>query len=193
MGSILKVDNLQNSDGTRTIASDSGTAWSWGSNVPAGTVVDVKNHQFGSMLNLGDGTSVQIPYDDNIPQITQGGEVMTLAITPKSTTNKLKIDVIVSVSGSTSEEKIVVALFQDTTTNALACVCDEFYDSNYMITIPLTHFMTAGTTSSTTFKVRCGRTDSNSNPLTINGQGGSRKFGGVCSTCITITEITEYS
>ena len=91
MGSILKVDNLQNSDGTRTIASDSGTAWSWGSNVPAGTVVNVVNHQFGSMLNLGDGTSVQIPYDDTIPLITEGAEVMTLAITPKSTTNKLKI------------------------------------------------------------------------------------------------------
>ena len=186
MGSILKVDNLQNSDGTRTIASDSGTAWSWGSNVPEGTVVNVKNHQFGSVLDLG---NVQIPYDDTIPQITEGGEVMTLAITPKSTTNKLKIDVIVSVSASLSEEKIVVALFQDTTANALACVCDEFVDSNYMLAIPLTHFMTAGTTSSTTFKVRCGRTDSHSNPLTINGYNGSRKFGGVSSTCITITEI----
>ena len=190
MGSTLKVDNLQNSDGTRTIASDSGTAWSWGSNVPEGTVVNVVNNQFGSVLDLG---NVQIPYDDTIPQNTEGGEVMTLAITPKSTTNKLKIDVIVSMSTTLSEEKVVVALFQDTTANALACVSEELYDSNYMLAIPLTHFMTAGTTSSTTFKVRCGRTDSHSNPLTINGYNGSRKFGGVSSTCITITEITKYS
>ena len=171
----------------KTIISQSGTANpTWGTGAPTGAVVNVLNHQFGSVLNLG---NVTIPYDDTIPQNTEGGEVMTLAITPKSTTNKLKIDVIVSMSTTLSGEKVVVALFQDSTADALACVSEELYDSTYMLAIPLTHFMTAGTTSSTTFKVRCGRTDSHSNPLTINGYNGSRKFGGVSSTCITITEI----
>ena len=57
MGSILKVDNLQNSDGTRTIASDSGTAWSWGANAPSGMVLE----QFllpcnGSSITVQSGT-----------------------------------------------------------------------------------------------------------------------------------------
>ena len=57
MGSTLKVDNLQNSDGTRTIASDSGTAWSWGANAPAGMVIE----QFllpcnGSSITVQSGT-----------------------------------------------------------------------------------------------------------------------------------------
>ena len=57
MGSILKVDNLQNSDGTRTLASDSGTAWSWGANAPSGMVIE----QFytpcdGSAITVQSGT-----------------------------------------------------------------------------------------------------------------------------------------
>ena len=60
-----------------------------------------------------------------------------------------------------------------------------------MNTEVLKHYMTAGTTSATTFKVRIGRTDSHSNPFTINGYNGARKFGGVSSTSITIMEIAQ--
>lgn len=191
MPSTLQVDKIIDGSATtnKELAEYSSSAWSWGKGVPDGTVVQVKNYQFGSVLDLG---NAQIPYDDTIPQNTEGGEVMTLAITPLSTTNKLKIDVLVNMSGSISAEKIVVALFQDSTANALAISCEELYDSAYMLAVPLTYFMTAGTESSTTFKVRAGRTDSStSNAVTINGHDGSRKFGGVSATSITITEIKE--
>ena len=188
MPSDLQVDNIKDGSATKTLAEYSSSAWSWGSGVPDGTVVQVKNYQFGSVINLG---NVLIPYDDTIPQNTEGGEVMTLAITPLSTTNKLKIDILVNMSGSLSGEKMVVALFQDSTANALAVSCEELYDSNYMLAVPLTHFMTAGTTSSTTFKVRAGRTDSHGNEMAINGYAGLRKFGGVSVTSITITEIKD--
>ena len=53
---------------------------------------------------------------------------------------------------------------------------------------PLTHFMTAGTTSATTFKIRYG-TESGGD-TTFNGEGGgNRRFAGVCNSSITITEI----
>ena len=190
MPSQIQVDKIIDSGSTsnKELAEYSSSAWSWGQGVPDGTVVQVKNHQFGSVLNLGNAL---VPYDDTIPQNDEGGEVMTLAITPLSTTNKLKIDILVNMSPTLSAEKIVIALFQDTNADAIACSCEELYDSNYMLAIPLTHFMTAGTTSSTTFKVRAGRTDSHGNALTINGYAGSRKFGGVSVTSITITEIKD--
>ena len=54
-----------------------------------------------------------LPFDDTIPQITEGDEFMTLAITPKSSSNKLKIDVIVNGASSASGD-ITIALFVGT-------------------------------------------------------------------------------
>ena len=157
-------------------------------NMPAGSVLQVKNYQFGSLLSLG---NVQIPYDDTIPQITEGGEVMTLTITPQSASSKLMIEVLVNASPSLSGEKMVVSLFQDTTVDAIACVSEELYDSSYMVAIPLRHFMSSPGTSAVTFSVRAGRTDSSANSFTINGYLGARKFGGALATSITITEIAD--
>ena len=55
-------------------------------NLPSGSVVQVVNKQISSIVS---GTT-PIPYDDTIPQNTEGVEVFTLAITPKSASNKLK-------------------------------------------------------------------------------------------------------
>jgi hypothetical protein len=173
MTSIIKVDSIQTSAGKPIVNS-------------TGSVLQVVNYQFGSVLNLG---NVLFPYDDTIPQISEGGEVMTLAITPTAATSKLMIDILVNTSPTLSGEKQVVALFQDTTANALACVSEECYDSSYMFAIPLKYYTSASSTSARTYKVRLGRTDSHSNPVTVNGYNGARKFGGVLATSITITEI----
>ena len=78
MGSILKVDNLQNSDGTRTLASDSGTAWSWGTGVPSGTMIYIgetritsaaASHTVTDWTKTGNGTASQ-NLDITIPAAT---------------------------------------------------------------------------------------------------------------------------
>jgi hypothetical protein len=129
-----------------------------------------------------------MPNDDSIPQNTEGDEYMTLAITPTSSTNRLKIDVVFCGATATSNRGPVVALFQDTTANALAAAEGSGGDNNFAASICFTHYMTAGTTSATTFKVRAGSTDGSQ--LTFNGQGGTRLLGGVMASSITITEIS---
>lgn len=150
-----------------------------------GGVVQVVNTQTGA---VNTGTTL-IPYDDTIPQKTEGDEYMTLAITPTSATNKLKIEVVFYCSISNVLNDIAVALFQDTTANALAVGWTDWHHTSGHDTslIVFTHYMTTGTTSETTFKVRAG--GSASSTLTFNGQGGSRKYGGVMASSITITEI----
>lgn len=78
MGSTLKVDNLQNSDGTRTLASDSGTAWSWGTGVPSGTMIYIgetritsaaASHTVTDWTKTGNGTASQ-NLDITIPAAT---------------------------------------------------------------------------------------------------------------------------
>ena len=130
------------------------------------------------------GTTV-MPDDDTIPQITEGDEYMTLAVTPTKATNKLKIEVVIYLTSNANDTQ-VVALFQDATAGALAAVA-EMAGANERQTISLSHFMTAGTVAETTFRVRSG--NASSNTTTFNGAGGGRNFGGVAASSITITEI----
>lgn len=148
---------------------------------PVGAAVQVVNTQTGA-VNTG---TTQIPVDDSIPQITEGDEYMTLAITPTSATNKLKIDIVCYFSWSATDP-IGFALFQDTTTDALAAV-GSFTIPPDQRTISFTHFMTAGTTSATTFRFRAG--GGGGGTFTFNGLATARRFGGVAASSITITEV----
>jgi len=145
-------------------------------------VIQVVNTMNGAVAT---GTTI-IPQDDTIPQITEGTEFMTLAITPTSATNKLKIDVVVNGAGSASNSWII-ALFQDATANALAATNCNMAANNVNTYSGLSHFMTAGTTSSTTFRVRCGTVGAGT--FTFNGALSARIFGGVIATSITISEV----
>ena len=145
----------------------------------AGKVVQIVNVQTGAVAT---GTTNTVD-DDTIPQKTEGTEFMTLAITPTNSSNKLMIEITANVSDD-GGDILQMALFQDDTANALAAVADE---GDYHRNITLRHFMTAGTTSETTFKMRAG---GRNGTTTFNGIGSARRFGGVCASSITITEIS---
>ena len=132
------------------------------------------------------GTTI-LPDDDTIPQITEGDEFMTLAITPTSATNKLKIEVVMALSQS-ANSFVTTALFQDSTASALAAMYENPGAASLSMSMSFTHFMTAGTTSETTFRVRAGM--DRTGTTTFNGNIGSRIFGGAMASSITITEIS---
>lgn len=153
------------------------------SGVGFGACVQTANYTTTAMQT---GTTT-IPQDDTIPQSTEGFEVMTLAFTPKSATNKLKITVNITASSSIAGSfNMICALFQDSTANALANAVAVGAASTYMTPVSLIHYMTAGTTSATTFKVRIGA--SAAGTTTFNGQSGARLYGGTLNSSITIEE-----
>ena len=130
------------------------TAAKFATGVGESKVVQVVNVQSASYAT---GTTA-LPMDGSIPQISEGNEFMTLAVTPTSASNKLIIHVILYGAGSAAQQ-YSCALFQDSTANALSV--DSHYSqganekySNFVIH----HYMAAGTTSATTFKVRMGHT-----------------------------------
>lgn len=149
---------------------------------PDSSIVQIVNTQTGAMAT---GTTA-IPYDDTIPQQTEGTQFMSVSITPKSATNILKIDVVVCFE-STSANYVCHVLFQDSTANAIAAAQNYVGSSGVPITTTFTHYMTAGTTSATTFKYRGG--NGSATTFTFNGQQSVRRFGGVMASSITITEI----
>ena len=149
-----------------------------------GSVLQVVNVQSGAVAT----TTTLLPGDDTIPQITEGAEFLTLAITPTSSTSKLRIDVIVYLNHSVSTAGIYAALFRDSTADALAAAASQVPNSGGQMPVCITHYATSGTTSSTTFRVRGGSGDAGT--VTFNGNSsGSRKFGGAYASTITITEI----
>jgi hypothetical protein len=131
------------------------------------------------------GTTV-MPNDDTIPQITEGNEYMTLAITPKSATSKLVIEVVWNGSSSVNGT-LAMGLFQDSTANALAAVLNTPGNTDYSTNISLTHVMVSGTTSATTFRVRVGSNAAST--TTFNGTAGTRRLGGVMASSIVIREV----
>ena len=146
-------------------------------------IVQVVNYQTGAVAT---GTTI-LPVDDTIPQKTEGDQYMTLDITPTSASNKLLIEVIWNGAQSVNNY-LSAALFQDTTSDALiTATAGVQINANTPVQIKILHYMTAGTTSKTTFKVRAG--SSGAATTTFNGQYGERRFGGRLLSSITITEI----
>ena len=147
-------------------------------------VVQVVNTQTGAVAT---GTTL-IPNDDTIPQSNEGDEYMTLAITPTSATNKLKIEVVMNLAHNSTGSRLVAALFQDIIANALAVSWGSKDSSaNAAGQVKFTHYMDAGTIVATTFKVRAGT--STGGTTTFNGINGVRRYGGLMASSITITEI----
>jgi hypothetical protein len=128
-----------------------------------------------------------VPLDDTIPQISEGTEFLTQAITPVSATDVLEIEVVLNVAGSTAGGTIIVALFQDATANALCAVAVKFAAAGDNQQVKLLHRMVAGTTSATTFRVRAGLAAAGT--VTVNGSAGARQFGGVMLSSLSIREV----
>jgi len=153
-----------------------------------GRTVQVVNIQSSAMgAELGTTGTTAIPADDTIPQwSTEGDLYLSRAITPTDASNNLKIDISLSWA-QTNTSAFTIALFQDTTADALAVAVVKNTAANVSHHTSFTHFMAAGTTSATTFKVKAGGVTGAT--TTINGFSGARKGGGVLYSSITITEI----
>lgn len=152
-------------------------AWGWHG------IVQRVNTQTGAVAT---GATV-LPTDNSIPQNIEGDEYMTLAVTPKDENNILYIDVVITLSSSQAGGAVSAALFQDSTAGALAATTHGYDIAGRLVTLNLTHKMTAGTASETTFKVRAGANGSGT--TTFNGTAGGRIFGGVMASSVTITEV----
>jgi len=150
-----------------------------------GKVLQVVNVQTSA---LATGTT-QIPHDATIPQITEGDQYMSLAITPTNVSNVLVIQVITYTSFSVALHQLTQALFKNTDTNALAISSRRgTTQTDEAATLGFVYSMVAGTTSPITYKVRCGA--GGVGTTAFNGRPGVQEFGACPKSSITITEYT---
>lgn len=135
---------------------------------------------------LATGTT-QIPFDNTIPQNTEGDQYMSLSITPTNALSTLEVEVSAVVSSSVANY-IAAALFQDTLLGALTVSVQSTFQAGAPCTLTLNYSQVAGGTSATTFKVRIGCITAGTTTLNGISGGGGALFGGTANSKITIKE-----
>jgi hypothetical protein len=125
------------------------------------------------------------PLNDNIPLISAGDEVIVSpSITPTSLSNTLMVE-FTTTYGNNGAGDVVISLFRDSITNAIAAGGSYLHNNNSQQTAVLRHYLTVPTLSAQTYSIRMGLAVWT---IYINGQGGLRRWGGVSSTVLTVTE-----
>jgi len=139
--------------------------------------------------NTASTSTAQFPYDDTIPQNTEGTELMTLAITPQSASSNLYIHI--QVCGTKSNESPVWwGLFVDSTANALAW--GGYYTGNVSIQHNgnMFHVVASASTSARTYKVRVGTDGATTGTVYINRTSASAsRMGNIGYSGMVIYEI----
>jgi hypothetical protein len=145
-----------------------------------GVIVDRAYAEYTTYTDL----TVAIPQDDTIPQNTEGTEILTATITPKSTTNRVRVRFQGMISTSASDIGCA-ALFQDSIANALAAVGNNITGNN-LEHVALEFEHVPGTTSAITYKIRAG--SSSTVNTRFNGHS-ARRYGGTARATLLIEEI----
>lgn len=180
-GTISLVPTAIAGASTLTLPAETGTLRS---TVSSGTVLQEVSFQTGALAT----GSTQIPTDDTIPQITEGVEFMTLAITPRSATSKLRIKAHLFGCSNGGASSATAALFRDAIANALAADMYTFPGVGYLFPLTLDYTMDSPGTSSTTFRVRAGPNTAVAYIFNGASSGVDRYFAGVANSFIKITE-----
>jgi hypothetical protein len=150
-----------------------------------GVVGGVVQRAYTEYLTNTDLTTA-IPGDDSIPQNTEGTEIMTQAITPKSASNRIRIRFQGQVAHSSDASAITAALFVDSTADALSASITWAPGAGIGCSLVLEYEVSAASTSARTYKVRVGPP---SGTARMNGTTSSRLFGGVSRSTLIVEEI----
>ncbi len=127
-----------------------------------------------------------VPFDNTIPQNTEGNQYMTQSITPIASPNLLSVTTQGMYSSSAANTAFAQSLFRDSVANALSTAM-AFQGSGAPVNILTQYRAQAASTSSTSFKARTGTRDAGT--TTFNGTAGAQLYGGVSNSYIQIDEI----
>jgi hypothetical protein len=131
------------------------------------------------------GTSI-IPADNTIPQVGEGNQYMSLAITPQNAGSTLKVHVVCFLSHSAALG-MQATLFRDGAANSIGGGTTTVGTAASIGCVVFTVEVAAGTTAPTTFTVNGGAAIAGT--TTFNGSAGVQRWGGALASSIIIEEI----
>ena len=92
----IQTDSIKDDSGTRVLASDSGSAWNWGSGLPSGSIVQVQYFQKTDTANMSniDVNTDYVLQDSSSPSTsTSTTGIIQVNITPQITNSKIWLQV----------------------------------------------------------------------------------------------------
>ena len=151
--------------------------------------------QIQSSLSTSYGaTTASIPFDDTIPQNTEGTELFTLSFTPKSSSSKLLFIYgghFNMGTGGNAASGVPIALFVDSTANAIATSVMLVDGGGTRVSSSWNfHLETNSSTSARTYKMRYCEGEG-SGTAYVNGDTSARKFGGQLASGFYVIEFAN--
>ena len=156
----------------------------------SGNNVKIPNHVIQVVGNSNSayngGATAGLARDDTVPQQSEVHICVSVSITPKFADSKLYIQASIP-GGHQYNAYTACCLFKDSG-EAIQVLPQYFSSNGDNAHWNLTHFMDAGSTATTTFKVGLG---ANSGSVYQNGDVSSRRYGGASASTIVIMEIAQ--
>lgn len=146
----------------------------------------IADRVYASYATYGSTTAL-MAIDDSIPQISEGTEILSTTLTPKSVTNRVRIRIRGMVSADTASKAPVVGLFNGAA-NAIAATSVTVPAIGALVPVCIEHEYVPGVTTAVTFSVRVGRGTGDFTAY-INGSHTTRLLGGVSAFTMVIEEI----
>ena len=157
------------------------TTWKPGTPRPG----EVVQYRYANSRAVDAAGTNPIPWDDTIPQNTEGKQYLSQAISCSSALNVCEVHCEANMSVN-SAIHITMALWQDSTADAFDAMAQLSGNAN-LGRFVLTSRRIVGTASSTTYAMRAG--PESASTLTFNGVSGGRKLGGALNSFLSVTEI----
>jgi hypothetical protein len=150
--------------------------------LPAGVIIDRAYASYTTNTAL----STLIPRDDTIPQNTEGTEIVSASLTPKASTNRIRVT-FTGFGAVSTAASMIAALFVDTDASAVFATATFQAAADYHGPISFTFEHAPGDTAAHTYKVRIGPS---TGTMRLNGNSSARFFGGVAACTLTLEEIS---
>ncbi|HVX30027.1 MAG TPA: hypothetical protein VHA53_06065 [Nitrolancea sp.] len=126
-----------------------------------------------------------VPFDDTIPQNSEGTQVLTGSFTPLSGSSVITLDAVIYGVPASSGVDVSMALYKDTDANAIAAGWMSAENNARMIRHALSYRFASPGTSAMTLALRVG---ANTGNFYINGNSSGRLGGGVLLSFLRATE-----
>ena len=153
----------------------------------AGTVINSSFTRYTTAVS----SSNAIPADTTKPQKTEGTETATATLTPSNSSNLLRITATTNIHKGTSSAYAVMCIFRDSDSDAMASQMFGVDNSATPQSGTIMCQVTAGSTSSTTFKLRIG-TEAGAYASNQGAAGTALagvNYGGTLGNSILVEEI----
>lgn len=149
--------------------------------IPTGFVVDRAYAEYTANAAL----STLIPSDDTIPQVTEGTQILSVTITPKSTTNRLRI-FWRGTAAASDVGNICAAAFVNGAANAVAAESNTAGSIAFRYHMTLAHEYVPGVLTAQTITIRVGAA---SGTVRLNGSDTARLLGGAMRSTLIVEEL----